>query len=100
VVRHNTDATHKLYSITTAGVATSILTDTNIASDNRMSFVNVGDVIYCMNGSDGFGKLNGTTYTTPNTGIVSFAPSFGVIFNSSMFASGWSTNPNTVYKSV
>ena len=44
--------------------------------------------------------LNGTTYTVPNTGIASFAPAFSVIFNSSYFASGWSTNPNTVYKSV
>ncbi len=100
LVRHNTDATHKLYTITAAWVATSILTAADIASDNRMTFQNVWDVIYCMNWSDFFGKLNGTTYTVPSTWIASFAPSFSVVFNSSHWASGWATNPNKVYKSV
>jgi len=49
IVRHNTDATHKLYTITDAGVATSIDTGANIASDLKMRFQNVADVVYCMN---------------------------------------------------
>jgi len=100
VVRHNTDATHKLYSLTTAGVATSVSTAGYIASDNRMEFQNVEDVIYCMNGSDDFGKLSWTTYTTPSTWISDFSPSFSVVFNSSHRVSGWSDNSNKVYKSV
>lgn len=49
IVRHNVDATHKLYSIDSAGTATSIDTSTYIASNNRMSFTNGNEVIYCMN---------------------------------------------------
>lgn len=49
VVRHNKDADEKLVTITSAGVVTNINTGADIASDNRMTFVNVGDVIYCMN---------------------------------------------------
>ena len=100
VVRHNIDATHKLYKIEEDATLTSIDTTTLISSDNRMNFANSGDVIYCMNGSDDFGKLTGTTYSTPSTGITNFAPAFSVIFNSSHWASGRSTNPNIVYKSV
>lgn len=91
---------NKLVTITEAWVVTEINTTTLIASDNRMFFQNVADVIYCMNGSDLFGKLNGTTYTTPSTGIANFAPAFSVVFNGSHFASGRPTNPNKVYKSV
>lgn len=100
IVRHNTDATHKLYTIDTDGTATSITTSSDIASDNRMTFLNVWDDIYCMNGSDDLWKLSGTTYTTPSTWIANFAPSFWVDFSSSHWASGWSSNPNKVYKSV
>lgn len=100
IVRHNTDATHKLYTITEAWVATSILTAWNIASDNRMFFQNIWDDIYCMNWSDVFWKLNWTTYTTPATWVASFAPSFSVVFNGCHWASGRSSNPNKVYKSV
>jgi len=100
VVRHNTDGTHKLYSIETDWTATSVATGSDIASDNRMTFQNVADVIYCMNWVDDFGKLSGTTYTTPSTGITNFSPSFSVVFNGSHWASGWSDNPNLVYKSV
>ncbi len=67
VVRHNTDATHKLYTIETDGTATSIVTGSDIASDNRMRFLNVADVVYCMNGSDVFWKLSNTTYSIPTT---------------------------------
>lgn len=100
VVRHNTDSTHKLYSITTAWVETSISTSSDISSNNRMTFTNVNDVIYCMNWSDNFGKLSGTTYTTPSTWVSNFAPAFSVVFNSSHRASWRSTNSNVVYKSV
>lgn len=100
VVRHNQSANHKLVTITESWTLTSIDTSTNIASDNRMNFINIGDVIYCMNWSDNFGKLSWTTYTTPSTWISNFAPSFSVAFNSSHWASGRSTNSNKVYKSV
>ena len=100
VVRHAQDTNKELVTITAAGVVTDISTSTDIASTNRMSFLNVWDVIYCMNWSDDFGKLSATTYTTPSTWIANFAPSFSVDFSSSHWASGWSTNSNIVYKSV
>lgn len=100
IVRHNKDADEKLVSITEAGVVTDINTSTFIASDNRMSFLNIADVLYCMNWSDPFGKLSGTTYTQPSTWIASFAPSFWVVFNGCARVGWWSANPHTVYKSV
>lgn len=101
VVRHNTDGTHKLYTLTAWGTLVSIVTGANIASDNKMTFTNVGDVIYCFNGSDLMGKLSGTTYTTVTANVpANFAPSFSVEFGWSHWASGWSTNSNKVYKSV
>ena len=100
LVRHNKDADEKLATITEAWTVTDINTWSDITSDNRMTFQNVWDVIYCMNWSDDFGKLDWTTYTTPTTGISNFAPSFSEVFNSSHWASGWSDNPNVVYKSV
>lgn len=100
IVRHNKDADEKLVSITAAWVVTDINTSTNIASDNRMSFTNIADVIYCMNGSDPFGKLSWTTYSVPSTGVSNFAPAFSVVFNWCHRASWRSTNPNKVYKSV
>ena len=46
-----------------------------------MSFTNIGDVVYCMNGSDLLGKLSATTYTTVTAAVpASFAPSFSVVF--------------------
>jgi len=65
-----------------------------------MSFTNVADTVYCLNGSDGLGLLSGTTYTVPSTWVSNFAPAFSVIFNGSQWASGWSSNPNKVYKSI
>lgn len=100
VVRHNQDTTHHLVTITEAGVITAIDTTGKLASNNRMTFSNVWDVIYCMNGSDPYWKLNGTTYTEPSTGIASFAPSFWVKFNSCHRVSWYATYPNRVYKSV
>ena len=44
--------TNKLVTITSAGMIAPINTSTYIASDNNMQFVNIGDKIYCMNGSD------------------------------------------------
>ena len=100
VVRHNKDADEKLVTIAEDGTVTNINTAALIASDNRMFFQNVADVIYCMNGVDFFGKLSNTTYSNPSTGIASFAPSFSVVFGGSHWASGWSANSNKVYKSV
>lgn len=64
--------TNKLVSITTAWVVTPINTSTNIASDNKMKFINTNDNLYCMNWSDPYGKLNGTTYTTINQAAIDF----------------------------
>lgn len=176
VVRFNTDATHDLYTIETDWTLASITTASNITSDNRMNFLNIGDIIYCMNGIDWMWKLNWTTYTTfwtlakitvstisftAATKIIldsaawfvtawfevwmvfkvvwstsndweytietvsaseikviatdtlvnetqwaeiqlfeKFAPAFSVDYNSSHFASWWTTNPNILYKSV
>jgi len=100
VVRHNKDADEKLVSIETDWTVTNINTGADIASDNRMSFQNVADVIYCMNGIDDFWKLSWTTYTTPNVWISDFSPSFSEVFNGCHRASWWSDNPNVVYKSV
>lgn len=55
-----------------SGTQVSITTGSNIASDNRMRFQNVADVIYCMNGSDPLGRLNGTTYDTPASSTKGF----------------------------
>ncbi len=100
IVRHNTDATHKLYTIDAAGTATSIATAALIASDNRMRFLNVADVVYCMNGSDQFWKLSNVTYSQPTTVPALFAPSFWVAFDWKAVVSGRSTNPNKIYFSV
>lgn len=99
VVRHNISLTEKLYNISTAGALTAISTGVNIASDNRMRFYNVGSVIYCMNGSDAFGKLSGTTYSNPWTVPGSFAPSFGAFFDGKLVTNNVNVN-NKVYYSV
>jgi len=67
IVRHNISGTQKLNTITAGGAVVSITTGSDIASDNRMSFTNVADTVYCLNGSDGLGLLSGTTYTVPIT---------------------------------
>jgi len=72
IVRHNSGTTKKLVSITTAGVATDISTGTDIASNNKMRFINTNDNLYCMNGSDPYGKLNGITYTTLKQAAIQF----------------------------
>jgi len=100
VVRHAQDTNKELVTIDTLWNITAIDTSTNILSSNRMTFLNVWDIIYCMNGSDNLWKLNWTTYTTPSTWIANFAPSFWVSFSGSFWASWWSTNPNKLYKSV
>ena len=100
VVRHNQDTNKKLVIVNTSWTVKEISTSTDIVSDNRMTFQNIEDVIYCMNWSDDFWKLSWTTYTTPSTWIANFSPSFSVVFNWSHWASGWSDNWNVVYKSV
>lgn len=100
VVRHNISWTKKLYTLTEDWTLTEITTWANIASDNRMSFQNIEDVLYCMNWVDNFWKLDWTTYSTPSTWITNFAPAFSVVFNGSHFASWRATNANIVYKSV
>jgi len=176
--------TNKLVTLDTSATIVPINTAALIASDNNMQFVNVWDLIYCMNGSDNMCTLSDTTYTAVTSwfGTVSFselwlndlkfywcntshvfvitidaeatpdtfawtidgwgwaawvaitwgyqvlsnwmtikftntvghtdtaawtitttpsaAPSFGVTFNSSMFISWVTSNPNVVYKSV
>ena len=100
VVRHNQDATHKLVTLTEGWTLTAISTATNITSDAKMNFTNIWDVIYCMNYTDDFWMLSWTTYSLPTTWLTNPKFGFSVMFNGSHFASGWSTNPNVVYKSV
>lgn len=100
LVRENIDTSKKLATYKEDGTKTEISTGANIASDNRMCFVNVADTMFCMNGSDKFGKLSGTTYTVPSNVPTNFAPAFGVVFNWCLWASGWSSHPNVVYKSL
>ena len=97
VVRSNVSATSSLCTIDSSGTQVNINTVGSISSDNKMRFKCAKDVVYCMNGSDLFGKLDGTTYTTPSTGIVGFNPAFGVIFNSQHVVSGYSAVPSRVY---
>lgn len=104
VVRQNVDATHKLVTLTEGGTETSIVTNSDITVDTRMNFVNVGDVIYCMNGTD-IGQLSGTTYTDIKTssglaGLSLNAPSFGVIWGNCHWVGGFSSSGQTVRKSV
>lgn len=61
IVNHNAG----LISITEAWVQTAV-TNT-ITADVRMDFTNIGDVLYCMNWTDEYGKLSWTTYTEPQT---------------------------------
>lgn len=100
IIRHNQDTDKKLVLIDSLANITEIDTSTDIASDNKMTFVNISDVVYCMNWVDDFWKLSWTTYTTPNTWIADFSPSFWVTFNWSLRASWRSDYPNKVYKSV
>lgn len=89
----------KVKSLTTAGVSTDC-TGITFTGTSRMNFTNTGDVCYCMNWTDQYTKLSGTTLTQPAAVPASFAPSYGVIFNNTMWASWWATNSNNVYRSV
>ena len=100
VVRENVDTDKKLALYDIEGNKTEISTGENIESDNKMCFVNVADTLYCMNGADKFGKLVDTTYSVPANVPTNFAPKFWVVFNGCLWASGWSANPNVVYKSL
>lgn len=100
IVRENIDTNKKLAEYKEDWTKTEINTGANISSDNRMCFVNVADTMYCMNGVDKFGKLVNTTYSVPANVPTDFAPKFGVVFNGCLWASGWSSNPNIVYKSL
>lgn len=100
VVRENVDTDKKLALYDVDGNKTAISTSTNIASDEKMCFVNVADTMYCMNGVDKFWKLVDTTYSVPANVPTNFAPKFWVVFNGCLWCSGWGANPNVVYKSL
>lgn len=98
MVRYDTDATHKLVSVHPAtGAQTSVATAGLITGTGRMNFVSSNDSLYCMNGVDLMGKLNGTTYTNP---VATYKPLFGAVFNNSLFIGGDPANPNKFYKSA
>jgi len=102
IVRQNVDATHDLVSITEAWVDTNIVTWANITVNDRMSFVNIADTLYCMNWTN-FGKLDGTTYTDIPlaTSHLPVAPRFWTFFAGCQWVSGFSTTTgsNKVFKS-
>lgn len=100
IVRVNADTNKKLALYDENGTEEEIATGANITTDDKMRFVNVADTMYCMNGTDPFGKLVGTTYSVPSNVPTDFAPKFWVVFNGCLWASGWSANPNVVYKSL
>lgn len=100
LVRENVDTNKKLALYDESGNKTEVNTWANIASNNKMNFVNVAEDMYCMNGVDKFGKLSGTTYSIPTNVPTDFAPAFWVVFNGCLWASGWSSKPNIVYKSL
>lgn len=84
----------------TTGAEVQINTSTNLVSTNVTNFACTNDSLYVMNWSDPYGKLNGTTYTNPSTGISNFSPAFGVWFNNSLWCSGDPKAPSTLYKSA
>lgn len=99
-VRENVATNKKLALYDIEGNKTEVETWANISSDNKMCFVNVADTLYCMNWEDKFWKLVGTTYSNPTNVPTDFAPRFWVVFNGCLWASGWASNPNVVYKSL
>lgn len=100
IIRHNITSVRKLYHVNLEWwTMWEIVTNSDISSDNRMRFYNVADVLYCMNGSDDFWKLSGTTYTIPAKPAW-FAPAFATIFDGKLVASGDPTASNKVYFSV
>lgn len=100
VIRHNITSTSKLYLLDLDSASlTNINTSTDIASDNKMRFYNIADVLYCMNGSDDMGKLSWTTYSLPAKPAW-FKPAFATIFDGKMVASGQTSTPNKVFFSV
>jgi hypothetical protein len=54
VVRENIDTNKKIGIYDLEGNKTEINTGANITSDNKMCFVNVADMLFCMNGVDKF----------------------------------------------
>lgn len=101
IVSYPYSGTQKLLSINpTTYVQTPITTAALISADIRMNFMSANDSIYCMNGTDLYGKLNGTTYTTPTTGVSNFTPKFGVWYSNSAWCAGDSKFPRRLYKSA
>lgn len=76
MVGYKNDATHYLVTLDSAGTQVNIATAALITVETRMNFLSANDAVYCMNGVDLYGKLSGTTYTNPASGIATFKPSF------------------------
>lgn len=102
VVRYNIDATHDLTTLQTNGTQVDITTASNITVDDRMEFLNIGDVLYCFNGTDKIGKLDWTTYSVITESVLwgNLSPSFWVYFDGKMWVSGWAANSAFVFYSV
>lgn len=97
IIRYNQDTNKKLILVDEDWVVTEITTDTKISSDNKMNFLNIWNRVYCFNWVDDYGYLEWTTYSLP---VQLYKPSFGVIWWSSMWISWFTTNSNTIRKSV
>lgn len=98
-IRANIDTTKKIGLYDKDGTLTAIDTSTHITTDDRMNFTNVAEKLFCMNGVDTIWVIDSGAYSVLSDVPANFAPRFSVIFNGCQWASGWSSNPNVVYKS-
>ena len=104
VIRQTVDSTHKLVTLTTGGTQTSIDTASIITAETRMNFVNIGDLIFCMDGTT-IWQLSGTTFTDIKTssglaGLSLNAPKFWVTWANCHWVGWFATSWQTVRKSV
>lgn len=89
-------------TVNVADLANPVVADASgvtLTGTGRMNFLATQDVCYCMDGTNPYTKLSGTTLTQPSTGVSGLAPKKGVIFNNDLFVSGSAaTDPSIVYK--
>lgn len=97
----------KFYTVDEDGTLLDTTTYAPFNADAHVNFENgVGSILYGYNGSQVPVKIDTSSYSysagvsSNPSGVASFTPKFAVVFNGSMWASGNSTSPGVVYKSV